>query len=324
MHATRRTALVVALPAVIAGGALLPWVVAWSRLPDPVATHWAIGGDPDGHLSRAVAAASTVVPALVGAVLFAAVGWRKGARGLAPGAVATGVLAAGLGGVFAALSLVTVVANVGASSWHGADVAVGVVVVAVLAAMAGAGLVAARALGPPRAVPTTGLDDPAGGAAVPVGPGERVGWVGACHARWPLRAAVVAGLVAVGAALVSLWLAALLAIVPVALLATATVHVSVGAHGIRAASAIGWPSVSFTLAEIASVRAIDLKPLQWGGWGYRGSLRFFGRAAWVLRAGEALEVRLADGRVFAVTVDGAAEAAAVAGGLIAAAPEVRP
>jgi hypothetical protein len=272
------------------------------------------------------AAASTIVPALAGALVFAAVGRRAGPRGLAPGAIATGVIAAGLGGVFAAVSLGTVVANSGASSWHGADVAVGVVVVAVLGAMAAAGLVAAHALGPPRAVPTRapGPDDPAVAPAVRVGPGERVGWVGACHGRWPLGAAAATAVLAAGVALVDLWLGALLALIPLALLAIATVHVSVGTRGIRAASAIGWPGVSFALDEIASVRAIDLKPLQWGGWGYRGSLRFFGRAAWVLRAGEALEVRLTDGRVFAVTVDGAAEAAAVATGLLAPARPRRP
>jgi hypothetical protein len=323
MHATRRTALVVALPAAIAGAAVLPWVLGWSRLPDPVATHWAIGGAPDGHMARGVAAASTIVPALVAALVVAAVGRRSGPPGLAPGAVATGVIGAALGAVFAAVGLVTVVANAGASSWHDADVATGLVVVAVLAAMAAAGLAAARALGPPRPVPTpAGPDAPAAAPAVRVGPGERVAWVGSCHARWPLVTAAATALVAAGTALVSLWLAALFALIALSLLAVGTVHVSVGVRGIRAASAVGWPGVSLPLADIASVRAIDLQPMRWGGWGYRGSLRFFGRAAWVLRAGEALEVRLADGRVFAVTVDGAAEAAAVAGGLLAS--DVRP
>jgi Domain of unknown function (DUF1648) len=322
MHRTRRTALVVALPVVIAGVAVLPWVLAWSGLPDPVATHWAIGGEPDGHMSRAAAAVYTVVPALAGALVMAAVGRRAEPQGLAPGAVATGVIAAGLGGVFAVVSLTTVLANAGASSWRGAGVAVGVVVVAVLAAMAAAGLAAASALGSPRAMPApaAGPDDPAVAPAVRVGPGERVGWVGACDVRWPLGVAAIVALVAAGSALVSLWVAALLALVPLVLLAFATVHVSVGTRGIRAACAIGWPGVSFPLAEIASVRAINLQPLRWGGWGYRGSLRLLGRAAWVLRAGEALEVRLTDGRVFAVTVDGAAEAAAVATGMLAPAP----
>jgi hypothetical protein len=267
MHATRRTALVVALPAVIAGAAVLPWVLGWSHLPEPVATHWTIGGGPDGNMSRAAAAASTVIPALAGALVFAAVGLRAGPRGLAAGAVATGVIAAGLGGVFAAVSLVTVLANAGASSWRRADVAVGDVAVAVLAAVAGAGLAATRALGPPRTVPTpaAGPHDPAAAPAVRVGPGGRAGWVGSCHAHWPLGAAAVAALVAVGVALVSLWLAAVLALVPLALLAVATVHVSVGVHGVRAASAMGWPGVSFALAEIASVRAIDLTPRRWGG-----------------------------------------------------------
>jgi len=40
-----------------------------------------------------------------------------------------------------------------------------------------------------------------------------------------------------------------------------------------------------------------------GGWGYRGSLRLFRRAAVVTRGGDAIELRLTKGRRFIVTVD---------------------
>jgi hypothetical protein len=76
--------------------------------------------------------------------------------------------------------------------------------------------------------------------------------------------------------------------------------------------------VTHPITTIASGRAIDLRPRDWGGWGYRGSLRLAGRAGWVLRAGEALELTLTDGRRFAVTVDGAAGAAEVLASLLAA------
>ena len=50
---------------------------------------------------------------------------------------------------------------------------------------------------------------------------------------------------------------------------------------------------------------IDVRPGEWGGWGYRGSVKVFGRAAVVLRAGTGIRVDLVGGRAFAVTVDDA-------------------
>ena len=123
-------------------------------------------------------------------------------------------------------------------------------------------------------------------------------------------AAVVAAVVG------ALWLVATSALVALAVLLVGAVHVTVGVHGVRVASPVGWPAVTVPLDQIASARAIDLRPVDWGGWGYRGSLRLAGRAAWVVRRGEALELRLAGDRTFAVTVDGAVEAAAVVNALL--------
>ena len=60
---------------------------------------------------------------------------------------------------------------------------------------------------------------------------------------------------------------------------------------------------SFTSDQIQSASAQNLSMLQMGGWGYRGSLKFFRRAALVTRRGDALELKLAGDRRFIVTVD---------------------
>lgn len=76
----------------------------------------------------------------------------------------------------------------------------------------------------------------------------------------------------------------------------------------------GWlplPSVRLPLEQVESVDVIDLEPMRWGGWGYRGSLRAFGKAAWVVRSGPGLVLHLTRGRTFAVTVDQADDAADV-------------
>jgi hypothetical protein len=72
---------------------------------------------------------------------------------------------------------------------------------------------------------------------------------------------------------------------------------------------IGWLSQSVSLDRVASARAFDLRPLEHGGWGYRGSLRLFGRASCVIRGGRALELTLERGRRFSVTLDDADSAA---------------
>lgn len=74
------------------------------------------------------------------------------------------------------------------------------------------------------------------------------------------------------------------------------------------------------LAEIASASSLKLDPLEHGGWGYRGGLRVFGKAAIVVRAGDAVRLDLRDGKTLFVTVDDAATAAALLNGLIAQQP----
>src|SRR5690606_19186660 len=98
-----------------------------------------------------------------------------------------------------------------------------------------------------------------------------------------------------------------------------SVRVDVDGGGLRVTAGPGWPRVVVPLERIASAEAIDLHPAAWGGWGYRGSRALFGRAAWVLRGGEALRVELVDGTVLAVTVDGADAAATLLERLLATA-----
>jgi hypothetical protein len=95
-------------------------------------------------------------------------------------------------------------------------------------------------------------------------------------------------------------------IAAVALSMFTEVRVTVDERGLRARTGwLPWPSITVPLASIEAAAAIDVRPWRWGGWGYRGSLRVFRRAAWVVRAGPGIEVTLTGGRRFAVTVDDA-------------------
>ena len=64
-----------------------------------------------------------------------------------------------------------------------------------------------------------------------------------------------------------------------------------------------WPKTSVGVDRISEASVIDVKPSQWGGWGYRGSLKLMKRAAVVHRAGPGIRLDLNDGKVFVVTVD---------------------
>jgi hypothetical protein len=150
--------------------------------------------------------------------------------------------------------------------------------------------------------------------------GERVVWAGTGHPR-PVM--IVGQVVATGAnvligVLASRWefVIAAGAMICVWLLLD-RVSVTVGPFGMRASMGLlGFPRLSIPIDQIAQVSTLDIKPTRWGGWGYRGSLRAFKRAAMIVRAGEGIRIDLNDGRLFIVTVDDATTGAAVLQGTI--------
>lgn len=93
----------------------------------------------------------------------------------------------------------------------------------------------------------------------------------------------------------------------------ATVDVTIDREGVHARTApVAFYRQTIRLDDIESVRMVDHRTAGWGiaaGWGYRGSLRLFRRAAWVVRSGPAIELDLRGGRRFTLTVDDAATAA---------------
>ena len=147
--------------------------------------------------------------------------------------------------------------------------------------------------------------------------GEPAAWTGRAYLAWWLPLV----LIAIGAALVATAHSAAAA-VPAALLvilylALGWIRVSVDARGLRIRyGLLPRPVTSVPLDDIRRAERIDLAPFQWGGWGYRGSRKAFGRAAVVLRAGDAIKLQLTDGSEFAVTVNDAATGAALLAGLL--------
>jgi hypothetical protein len=96
-----------------------------------------------------------------------------------------------------------------------------------------------------------------------------------------------------------------------ALLLLERVEVRVDDRGLQAANRWGWPRVRFPLDEIDGATAIEVQPRKWGGWGYRGSVSLFHRAAWILHGGPGIRLDLIGSRVFVVAVDDAETGAAV-------------
>jgi hypothetical protein len=66
------------------------------------------------------------------------------------------------------------------------------------------------------------------------------------------------------------------------------VRVEIDDVGVRVRSPISFPRVWIPFDRITAVQAVDVRPMKVGGWGYRGSMRLFRRAAWVVRAGPGL------------------------------------
>jgi hypothetical protein len=78
----------------------------------------------------------------------------------------------------------------------------------------------------------------------------------------------------------------------------------------------GWWTRRVPLAQIVAVQAVNVDALEHGGWGYRGGLRLFKKAAIVVRSGDAVRLELVGGRRLFITVDDADTAAHLLNGLV--------
>ena len=116
--------------------------------------------------------------------------------------------------------------------------------------------------------------------------------VGGLALSWSLRSAVMA-----------------VAAVVVGLLMVQFRRITITVDDTHLRTAFAWPGfirVRIPLAEIERLEYVpDLRPVRYGGWGDRGSLRVLKKAAVVLRRGPGVIFALTGNRRYIVTVDDA-------------------
>lgn len=315
-------ALIIPLAIIVASTAV---IAAWlPELPDPVATHWGTEGvngygPPWSYLAITLGIGGGLVLVMGLTAMHAHRLPQSSAKpsigAWSPATRFIGGLSLGLAVMMAFVSLVSVQLQRGlADAADAPDIGIW--------ALIGFGLlIAGTALGwflqPKSPASATPRAERAG--SIPLAATERAAWFGTASMA-PAGVAVLIGALVLLAVMTvftaaqgddAWWILASVTILLAALIAAMVVfRVRVNAEGLRARSLLGWPSNRIPLDRIVSVETVIINPMaEFGGWGWR--LGVDGRRGIVLRAGEALQVTDTRGRVFVVTIDRAADAAAV-------------
>lgn len=271
---------------------------AWhSRLPDPLPTHWSLSGSVDGV--TALTAFVTVTLAIAGAgVLVALIGAagaplsRRVRRVLVSSGGTVSAFGAGLWFIVALVALdVADAREAPAPTWH----------IPALLVIMGAGFALTWLACPPPAAHPPARERPASGLPrLDLPPGQRAAW---SEVAYPGAAIVLLGsaLVAAAAVLVvatpmSPWVASPLVLAAAVTVLGSVTRLTADRRGVRVGfGPWGWPRVTVALSEIESAKVTEVRPTEWGGWGYR--VRPHGRAV-VLRRGPGVELALSGQRRF--------------------------
>lgn len=310
---------VVYVPTIVLAALVIPFLIFWTRLPEPIATHWSDA--PNGSMPKL-----GVLSLVVGLWLFFA------ARAAWPTIKHTDWNAATdktpsygtpplttlyfVAGVLLVAQTSIAWANLDAPHWTTAKYlptipfVAGILGVALL--FSGLGRVLEHRL---SGAHMTTASKP---APLELDPSERAMWWGHATNHWLLVSTLG----------VSAWLflsmseesnvsfryAMPLMIAAVALL-FANVHVVVGGHNVTVELGVWrWPRKTIAVADINGVEVQKVHPLRHGGWGYRSCGA--GCRAFIIRGGDALVLKQGSGRTTMVTVNDAHKAAALIEALI--------
>lgn len=281
------------------------------QLPAEIATHWGTDG-PDGFSARESAPwfvlIGLVMAWFVGGIALALGGKDGTHRRLAVG------FAAGIATFITGVMVGSAWIQRGLTDGRDAPGAEWPLVVSLLAAL-GVGTLAAlttpgssvdrtRASGKvPVDAPRTPLAD--GGATT----WRRIAMPG--RGYW-IFVVVLSALMVGVAVLTRMWVFSLLLFVLLVgmLVLLAAFRITISAEGMVITSLAGFPAWRMRLDEVVQARVVQVSPFgEFGGWGYR--LGVDGRTGFVVRQGEGIEVERGDGTSWVVTVDDAAEGAAL-------------
>ncbi|WP_371790796.1 DUF1648 domain-containing protein [Streptomyces sp. NBC_01471] len=295
-HGRIRRATVAGLPFLLAHAVdLVVFFQLRDRLPHRLASHFGSGGRPDDTAGQ-----TEYVLVTTGLLIGMGLIWMLIARGVR-GLIATGWALAGfVGAVMAAVLYANLRTPVEFPFWRVA-VAVGVAALA-----GGAGWWLARFVPSVLPLPAEGPVE-----RIDLAAGETAGWARHAGAR-PLLV-LAAGVVVTGVVVLTLsgWQDAVAPVViGLVLMVFARPYVTVDRRGLTVSTGrLPWPRIRVPLDEVEQATSRDINALKdFGGWGYRFRA---GRSGLILRSGEAIVVRRRNGRDFAVTIDGSADAAAL-------------
>ncbi len=268
-----------------------------------MASQWSFTGAVVSALPKAVVFGLVLSLTLGGGLIVLRALRRAAVSPDVSSAIGAGLAIAVLG---AELSWASVLCNLDAKLWSDAARLPLAMVLAMVAASAAAAILGRRATRHLDAV--VRIEDlPSAG----IGPGRAAVFLGSAKApAWNIGALAF---VCIGVALsVNASVMAGLSFVCVGLVFVpfSSIRVRAGLAGVTIEyGPFLWPRQRIAMDRIVTADAIDLRPMEHGGWGYRGSVTLMGRAAIVVRGGEALDLRLTGGQRLTITVDDARTAA---------------
>jgi hypothetical protein len=292
---------------VLTAGLIAPILVvvayfAWrSEVPEPLPTHWGTGGAVNGTTGTAAFFAWCLAVSLFLVVMSAvlAVGQRRegSARLLIAILTSSAWLVSDIYLMTMALSRHAATAGLVALPWYALTITILV--------PAAVGVAAWTVL--PKPTFTAAVRDVS--SEVRVGPREKLVWIS--HAHSMIFRVAAALLVVVAGVLVFffVWPATILFVIAVLIAFVSEITVRVDDAGLHTIwGPLGWPRQVIPLDSIIEAHAQDIRPMQWGGWGFRITSK--GTAA-NIRSGPGIVLERRTGNIYVVTVDDADQGAGV-------------